>query len=96
MYREPSILLAIVASAVARDIFVAPSGSGSGSINAPFGSIQDAVDQAVAGDVIYLRQGTFAPSKNIQIGKSGSRTKPISVRPYGNEKVIVNGENMPG
>ncbi|KAG9250832.1 family 9 polysaccharide lyase [Emericellopsis atlantica] len=99
MYRvscKSSILLAIVASAVARDIFVAPSGSGSGSINAPFGSIQDAVDEAVAGDVIYLREGTFAPSANIQIGKSRSRTSPISVRPYGSEKVIVNGENMPG
>ncbi|KAI6780459.1 family 9 polysaccharide lyase [Emericellopsis cladophorae] len=93
---KPSILLAIVASAGARDIFVAPSGSGSGSIDAPFGFIQDAVDEAVAGDVIYLRQGTFAPSANIQIGKSGSRTSPISIRPYGSEKVIVNGENMPG
>ncbi|SPO01839.1 related to pectate lyase L precursor [Cephalotrichum gorgonifer] len=82
--------------AQAADIFVSPTGTGKGSIDAPFGSIQSAVNAAAAGDTIYLRAGTYRPSANIQITKSGTRTSPISLRPYGSEKVILDGENMPG
>ena len=91
-----AVVLSLVAGAAAADIFVSPDGSGSGTIDAPFGSIQDAVDAAEAGDTIYLREGTYAPDVNIQIGKSGSATAPISVRPYEGESVTVDGENMPG
>ncbi|KAF4978208.1 hypothetical protein FZEAL_5369 [Fusarium zealandicum] len=92
----PALLLAILGSAAATDIFVSPTGTGSGTLEAPYGSIQSAVDAAKAGDTIYLRKGTYAPSENIQVKTSGSRTSPISVRPYQNEKVIIDGENMPG
>ncbi|RBQ79164.1 hypothetical protein VDGD_21182 [Verticillium dahliae] len=88
--------LTFVGSALGRDIFVSPSGSGTGTLAAPYGSIQAAVNAAAAGDTIFLRAGTYAPSANIQVGKSGTRTAPISVRPYQSEKVIINGENMPG
>ncbi|KAM0629083.1 hypothetical protein ACHAQF_005950, partial [Verticillium nonalfalfae] len=88
--------LAFVGSASSRDIFVSPSGSGTGTLTAPYGSIQAAVNAAAAGDTVFLRAGTYAPSANIQVGKSGTRTAPISVRPYQSEKVIINGENMPG
>ncbi|KAK7429446.1 hypothetical protein QQZ08_004038 [Neonectria magnoliae] len=91
-----AVLLAALSGATARDIFVSPTGTGSGTIAAPYGSIQSAVAAAAAGDTIYLRQGTYAPSANIQIAKSGTRTSPISVRPYQSEKVIIDGENMPG
>lgn len=92
------VLAVLVISGItsARDIFVSPTGTGTGTIDDPLGSIQDAVDEAVAGDNIYLREGTFAPSANIQVGRSGSQSSPISVRPYENEKVIIDGENMPG
>ncbi|KAI9903055.1 hypothetical protein N3K66_002407 [Trichothecium roseum] len=92
----PVVLLSLAAGAAARDIFVSPDGSGSGTLDAPFGSIQDAVDDAEAGDTIYLREGTYAPDTNIQIGKSGTSSAPITVKPYEGEKVIVDGENMPG
>jgi hypothetical protein len=88
------ILLA--AGVLAADIFVSPDGSGSGAIDAPFGSIQDAVDAAAAGDTIFLREGTYAPDVNIQVTKSGSSGSPIVVRPYEGEAVVVDGENMPG
>lgn len=92
----PVALLAVLSGAAARDIFVSPTGTGTGTLDAPYGSIQSAVNAAAAGDTIYLRKGTYAPSANIQFAKSGTRTSPISVRPYQSEKVIIDGENMPG
>lgn len=85
-----------VSAAAAKNIYVSPTGNGSGTLESPYGSIQTAVNAAAAGDTIFLRGGTYAPSANIQIAKSGTRTAPISVRPYQNEKVIIDGENMPG
>ncbi|KAH9860389.1 hypothetical protein J1614_011720, partial [Plenodomus biglobosus] len=87
---------AISSTGLARDIYVSPTGTGTGSQTAPFGSLQSAVDAAAAGDVIYLRAGTYRPSANIQITKSGTRTQPITFRSFGTEKVILDGENMPG
>lgn len=92
----PIAFLAVLIGANALDIFVSPTGTGSGTQTAPYGSIQSAVNAAAAGDTIYLRQGTYAPSANIQFSKSGTATSPISVRPYQGEKVIIDGENMPG
>lgn len=82
--------------AAAVEIYVSPDGTGSGTLDAPYGSIQDAVDAASAGDTIFLREGTYAPEANIQISTSGEVTAPISVRPYEGEAVIIDGENMPG
>lgn len=92
----PIAFLAILSRVTAKDIFVSPTGTGSGTQTAPYGSIQSAVNAAAAGDTIYLRAGTYSPSANIQFSKSGTATSPISVRPYQAEKVIINGENMPG
>lgn len=92
----PIALLAILGRVAARDIYVSPTGTGSGTQTAPYGSIQSAVNAAAAGDTIYLRQGTYAPSANIQFSKSGTATSPITVRPYQGEKVVLDGENMPG
>lgn len=91
-------LLACVAQSLAADYYVSPSGSDSaaGTLSAPFASIQKAVDTATAGSTIYLRAGTYAPSKNIQFSKSGTASAPYTVRPYGAEKVTLDGENMPG
>lgn len=89
-------LAILTATSQSREIYVSPTGSGTGSSTSPFGSIQSAVDAAVAGDVIYLRAGTYKPSANIQITKSGTRTQPITLRSFGTEKVILDGESMPG
>ncbi|TKX21886.1 hypothetical protein C1H76_5778 [Elsinoe australis] len=87
-------LLLTTASAV--DIFVSPTGTGTGSQTAPWGSIQSAVNAAKAGDVIQLRAGTYRPTTNIQITKSGTASAPITLRAYGTEKVVIDGEGLPG
>ncbi|KAI0442255.1 polysaccharide lyase family 9 protein [Xylaria telfairii] len=91
-----TVLAALIQPAYSASIYVSPTGNGSGTIDAPYGSIQTAVNAAKAGDVIYLRAGTYSPTTNIQIKKSGTATSPITLRPYNNEKVIIDGEGLPG
>lgn len=91
-----AILALLIGSTQAADIYVSPTGTGSGSETAPYGSIQSAVDAAVAGDVILLRAGTYKPTSNIQITKSGTATAPITLRSYEEEEVILDGEELPG
>ncbi|RYC60528.1 Alanine-tRNA ligase [Xylaria longipes] len=89
-------LAALIQQAYSASIYVSPTGTGSGTIDTPYGSIQTAVNAAKAGDVIYLRAGTYSPTTNIQIKKSGTVTSPITLRPYNDEKVIIDGEGLPG
>ncbi|KAI0596140.1 pectin lyase fold/virulence factor [Biscogniauxia sp. FL1348] len=89
-------LAVLVRSAQGTDVYVSPTGTGSGTIDAPYGSIQDAVDAAVAGDTIYLRTGTYSPTTNIKITKNGTSTSPITLRSYNDEAVILDGEELPG
>jgi len=53
------------------------------------------VDLAQPGHTIQIRGGTYAPSTNIQILKNGTASQPITLRNYGSERVILDGENMP-
>ncbi|KAI4595921.1 hypothetical protein KJ359_006560 [Pestalotiopsis sp. 9143b] len=89
-------LFAAVSAARGASIYVSPTGTGTGSQTAPYGSIQSAVNAAVSGDTIYLLAGTYSPTTNIQITKSGTATSPITLRPYGSDKVIIDGEALPG
>jgi pectin methylesterase-like acyl-CoA thioesterase len=90
------VVTALAGAVYGKDIFVSPSGAGIGSQSAPYGSIQAAVNAASAGDVILLRAGTYKPSTNIQMTQSGTITSPITLRSYQEEKVILDGENLPG
>jgi hypothetical protein len=81
----------------ATDLYVATNGSDSnpGTLAAPLKTIQRAVDLAQAGTTIQVRGGTYAPSKNVQLLKSGTASQPITLRGYNNERVVIDGENMP-
>jgi hypothetical protein len=85
------------ASAQTATITVATNGNdaASGTVAAPLKTIQAAVDKAVPGTVIQIRGGTYAPSTNVQINANGTASAPITMRAYGNEKVVIDGENMP-
>ncbi|KAK1580712.1 pectate lyase L [Colletotrichum navitas] len=91
-------LFAILPVVPAADLYVAPTGSDSaaGTLAAPLKSIQTAVDKAAAGDTIYLRTGTYSPTTNIQITKSGTAAKPYTLTAYNNEAVVIDGEALPG
>ncbi|KAL4995147.1 hypothetical protein BDV10DRAFT_196937 [Aspergillus recurvatus] len=92
------VLAAVLPAVLAADIYVSPDGSdeAAGTIGAPLQSIQLAVDQATAGSTIYLRGGTYTPTSNIQITKSGTASAPYVLRAYEGESVIIDGEELPG
>jgi hypothetical protein len=78
-------------------LYVATNGNdgNAGTLAAPLQTIQRAVDLAQPGYTIFIRAGTYAPSTNIQILKDGTSSQPITMRNYNNERVVIDGENMP-
>ncbi|KAL4895289.1 hypothetical protein BDV59DRAFT_191801 [Aspergillus ambiguus] len=88
----------LLSHGLAVNLYVSPSGSdnANGTIQAPLRSIQTAVNLATAGSTVYLRKGTYSPTANIQITKSGKAGEPYVLRGYQGEKVIIDGEALPG
>ncbi|POS71695.1 pectate lyase L [Diaporthe helianthi] len=91
---SPILFLASLPAALAATYYVSPTGSssGTGTLNSPFASIQTAVDKAVPGDVITLRGGTYKPTKNISIKKSGTANAYYTLTAYGSESVIIDAD----
>ncbi|TDC78801.1 right-handed parallel beta-helix repeat-containing protein [Streptomyces hainanensis] len=83
--------------ALATALYVSPGGDdgNAGTLAAPLRTVQRAVDLAVAGDTIYLRAGTYAPSTNIQLNKNGTASAPLTLTTYNGERAVIDGENMP-
>src|SRR5262245_60713696 len=81
-------------AAAASTLIVAASGSDTapGTIDRPLKTIQKAVDLAQPGDVIAIRGGTYAPTTNIKILKSGQPGRPITMTNYSGERVVIDGE----
>ncbi|KAF2021355.1 polysaccharide lyase family 9 protein [Aaosphaeria arxii CBS 175.79] len=92
-----TFLLSILPSVLAATLYVSPTGSDSaaGTLAAPLKSIQVAIDKVAAGDTIYLRGGTYAVTKNIQVKKSGTSSAPITLSAYQSEVPIIDGEGLP-
>jgi hypothetical protein len=66
-----------------------------GTVDRPLKTIQKAVDLAQPGDVIAIRGGTYAPTTNIKIMKSGTASSPITMTNYSGERVVIDGEQLP-
>lgn len=88
----------LLPSVLCATYYVAPTGSdtAAGTLAAPYKSIQVAVNKAVAGDSILLRGGTYSPTTNIQIKKSGTSSARITLAAYQTEVPIVDGEALTG
>ncbi|QTA79106.1 DUF1565 [Desulfonema limicola] len=70
-------------------IYVSPYGSdtGQGNIEAPFKTIAKALTLAEAGDIVYVRKGTY--NEKITFPKPGTNEKPITLKAYEKESVII-------
>jgi len=70
-----------------RTFYVAPTGNdaSSGSMAQPWRTIQKAANQAVAGDLIYVRAGTYAP---FSMRRSGTAVNPIIFAGYPDDAAL--------
>lgn len=85
------------ASAASAVLYVATTGNDAnpGTSAQPLKTIQKAIDLAQAGTTINVRGGTYAPTANLQLVKSGTAAQPITLTAYNGEHVVIDGENMP-
>ncbi|MEI6752014.1 MAG: T9SS type A sorting domain-containing protein [Paludibacter sp.] len=72
--------------------YVSPTGSNSnaGTLAKPFQTITFAYTKVVAGDIIYLRAGTYREAVAL-VSKSGTYNKPITLTAYNGENAILSG-----
>lgn len=69
--------------ASAKDYYLAPGGTGNGmTIDKPFGDPVKAFAALKAGDVLYVRGGTYHLSQTIKVNQTGTADKRISVFAY--------------
>ena len=75
--------------------FVAPDGDDDnpGTRAKPFATVQKAADVMAAGNACYIRGGTYLLEDSINLGSnnSGEKDRPITYRPYRDEKVVFTG-----
>jgi hypothetical protein len=85
-----AVLLA-AAAAAATEVHVAPGGSDAdpGTDAKPLATIQAAVNRLQPGDTLLIHGGTYR--ETVTFPRSGIADKPITLRPYRDEKVVVSG-----
>lgn len=65
------------------------SDAGKGTKDSPWKTLRHAVDQAKAGDTVYLRGGTYY--ENVTIRLVGSKDAPITFRSFPGEQAVLDG-----
>ena len=75
-----------------QEYYVSLSGNddNDGSIDNPFLSISVAIQHLKPGSILYLREGIYHEEVYVE-GLKGSKDAPIVIRPYKDEKVIIDG-----
>ena len=73
---------------------VAPSSSGgsdsnAGTLAAPFETLHHAINQLSAGDILYIKEGTYR--ETITIDEDGTSGNLITIQNYNNEVVTIDG-----
>ena len=87
-----AIVFTMFGQAWAMDLFVAPNGSDSvpranNDINHPWLTPARAWNQAVAGDIVYFRAGTYIISSQVTAANNGTVGSPITFKNYTGESV---------
>lgn len=86
-----ALLLASLTASPAAEYHVAPGGDDAspGTMARPFATLQAAVNRMQAGDTLLIRGGVYR--ETVTFPRGGAQGKPITLRPYRAEKVIVTG-----
>ncbi|MEY4490166.1 MAG: hypothetical protein RIQ79_2674, partial [Verrucomicrobiota bacterium] len=71
--------------------YVSPSGDdlNPGTFLAPFATIKKATDLVVAGQLIYIRGGTYLSVDKISLTRTGTAASPIRIRAYPGEHPVL-------
>jgi hypothetical protein len=92
------VLMTLPVPSFAAELYVAPGGSdatGDGTINNPWQTPQKAVDEALPGDVILLRQGVYRPEAGklslINFQSGGQAGARITLKAYPGETAELKG-----
>jgi hypothetical protein len=85
--------LFLISFVSAKDLYVATTGSDSnnGNFSNPFRTIANGINNLFAGDILYIRNGTYNEYELNNI-PSGTENSPTTVKAYNNEKVIIDGK----
>lgn len=89
------VCLCVTAASHAAQYYVAPHGSDSdaGTRAAPWRTIGHALEQAYAGDTVYLRAGVYR--ETVRMPRSGSRRNGfITLRNYPFEQPVIDGSDL--
>ena len=78
-----------LAPSTGQAFYVATNGldSNSGSLSAPWRTVQHALSTLSPGQIAYVRSGTY--SQNLLMTRSGTLTAPITIRNYPGEQAIL-------
>ncbi len=97
--KELTFILALfffTAVSYSENYYVANQGddSNQGSFDAPFKTIQKALNMAGAGDSVLIRGGFYPITREIRVLNSGEYNNWLIITAYQNEEVIIDGENF--
>ncbi len=86
------LLIFTIQISFANTYYVSTSGnnSNSGTLNNPWKTIDYGQSQLVAGDILYVRGGTYV--ETVYISNSGTAANPIVISAYQNEQPIIDGQ----
>ena len=90
-------LIFLITRVLAATYYLAPNGSdaNAGSLAAPFFTLNKVVTVVGAGDVVYLRGGTYFYTNTQRLTVSGTSNAPIKLLAYTNEVPVLNFTNQP-
>lgn len=75
-------------------LFVASNGSGTACTAAVPCSLRTATGRAIAGDVVFLRGGTYVVTQNVYFATSGRSGNPITFESYPGETAVLDGSAL--
>jgi hypothetical protein len=83
------LVLSTITSAA--EYYVSQSGNdnNAGTLNSPFKTINKGVKKLKAGDILYVRNGTYVES--IYVEQSGTSNSPITIMAYPGESPVIDG-----
>ena len=91
------LLFLAIGNVSAKEYFLATDGNDSnpGTIEKPFATLSKAISMLQAGDVCYVRGGTYYQTSRIFVRQTGTKDDRICLFAYENEKPVFDWSNAP-